>query len=220
MNQVNDFAAGLRGFRPVGVLAIVFVLGLGLAGPLVGALAVFAWARMSGTSLTSIGFTAPNRWVATVIVGVAAGIVLKVVMKALVMPLLGAPPTNMTYQYLTGNAAALTGIILTVLVQAAAEEVLYRGYLFERFGALLGSEPRALAFTVLLSSSLFAAAHYSDQGPLGVAQAAATGAVLGGMFVRKRQLALVVIAHASFNLTAVTLIFYGWEESVARILFR
>jgi membrane protease YdiL (CAAX protease family) len=221
MKHVNDFAARLRGSGPVGVLAIVIVLGLSLAGPIVGALAVFAWARMSKTSFTSLGFTAPNRWAATLLGGIAAGIMLKVTMKAVVMPVLGAPPVNTPYQFLTGNAAALPGIILTVLVQAAvAEEVPYRGYLFERLGALVGRAHVALTFTVISSSVLFAAAHYADQGLPGVAQAAVTGVVFGAMFVRKRQLALVMIAHAAFDPTAVTFIFYGWEEPVARFLFR
>lgn len=221
LSPLHDSAARLRGFGPVGLLAIVLVLGTSLAGPIVGALMVLAWARLSETPLKALGFSSPDSWTATLVGGVATGIVLKVVMKALVMPLLGAPPTNAAYQYLTGNAAALPGIILTVLVQAAlAEEVLYRGYLFERLGALLGREPRAIAITVVVSSVLFAAAHYADQGLPGVAQAAVTGIVFGGIFAWKRQLALVMVVHAAFDLTAVTLIFFGWEESVARLLSR
>ncbi|TMA33009.1 MAG: CPBP family intramembrane metalloprotease, partial [Deltaproteobacteria bacterium] len=56
-------------------------------------------------------------------------------MKAVVMPLFGAPAINPAYHYLAGNTAALPGMILAVIFGAGfGEEIFFRGYLFERLG--------------------------------------------------------------------------------------
>ena len=108
-----------------------------------------------------------------------------------------------------------------ILVSAGlGEEVLFRGYLFERLGKLLGPGSVAVASTVLLSATLFALAHYPDQGLPGVEQAAVTGLVFGGFFAWRKQIWPVIVAHVAFDLTAVTLIYSNWEGTVAHFLFR
>lgn len=77
----------------------------------------------------------------------------------------------------------------------------------------------ALAVTVLLSSGLFAMAHYWDQGLPGVEQAAVTGLAFGGIFAWRKQIWLPMIAHAAFDLTAAALIYWNLEEAVAHMLF-
>jgi membrane protease YdiL (CAAX protease family) len=136
------------------------------------------------------------------------------------MPLLGAPAINEAYHYLTGNTAALPGMILTVLVGAGfAEEVFFRGYLFERIGALLGSGRAALLAKLVISTGLFAVAHYFVQGVPGVEQAAVTGLVIGSIFAWRREIWTCVVIHAAFDLTALVLIYLDLEEKVARLLF-
>lgn len=76
-------------------------------------------------------------------------------MKAVVMPLLGADPINQAYHYLAGNRAALPGAIYAMMVIAGfGEETVFRGYLSERFGKLLGRSAAAKTFTVLITASL------------------------------------------------------------------
>ncbi len=217
----RDLAEQLRGFGPLGLIAVIVILAGSLAGPLVSALLVLAWARISETPLQALGFKAPRRWPVMLVAGVAIGTVLKFVAKALVMPLLGAPSTNVHYHYLAGNAAALPGIVAAILISASfGEEVFFRGYLFERFGKRLGQGLAATVAAVLLSSVLFALAHYQDQRLPGVQQAAVTGLVFGAIFAWRRQIWPVMVAHAAFDLTAVALIYWNWEERVAHLLFR
>jgi membrane protease YdiL (CAAX protease family) len=219
--KTEDAAERLRGFGPVGLLAIVAIMAGSMAGPPVGAVLVLVWAHLSQTPLRALGFAAPRSWTATGTVGVVFGIVFKLSMKALVMPLLGAPPMNMPYHYVAGNPAVLPGMLAAVLVSAGfGEEVVFRGYFFERLGKLLGRGKLALTATILLSSTLFALAHYPDQRLPGVEQAAVTGLVFGGIYARRQQLWVVIIAHAAFDLTAVALIYWGWEGPVAHLLFR
>ena len=217
----QDAAERLREFGPVGLLAIVAIIAASMAGPPVGALLVLAWAQLSQTPMRTLGFAAPRSWTATGAVGVVLGIAFKLGMKALVMPLLGAPPMNPSYHYLAGNLTALPGMLAAVLVSAGlGEEVVYRGYVFERLGKLLGQGKVALTATILVSSTLFALAHYPDQRLPGVEQAAVTGLVFGGIYAWRKQLWVVIIAHAAFDLTAVALIYWGWEGPVAHLLFR
>jgi membrane protease YdiL (CAAX protease family) len=211
----------LRGFGPAGVLAVLGIVASGLAGFFVAAVFVLVWAHYSETPLTELGLKAPRSWVATVVGGAAFGIVFKIAAKAVVMPLLGAPAINASYHYLAGNADALPGIVAAIVFNAGfGEEVFFRGYLFERMGALFGRGKIALAGTVLLSSALFALAHYHGQGLPGVEQAAMTGLVFGGIYAWRRQLWFVMVAHFAFDLAAIAMIYWSWEEAVAGWVFR
>src|SRR5438067_10548984 len=92
----DRFAAALRGFGPAGLAAIGVVLAGGMLSPLVSALLILAWARLSRTPWAEIGFARPKTWLALP-VGAGLGAVFKLAMKSVVMPLLGAPPVNATY---------------------------------------------------------------------------------------------------------------------------
>lgn len=98
------------------------------------------------------------------------------------MPLLGAPPLNQAFQYLAGNTAALPAAIYAMIVIAGfGEETVFRGYLFERFGKLLGSGAWARILIVLLTSVWFGLAHYSTQALPGVEQATIVGLLFGAI---------------------------------------
>src|SRR6185436_15249946 len=105
-------AEGLRGFGPLGILAILVILLTGniFVGKVVlpvGAALVLVWVRLSRTPWREIGYVRPKSWIRSVALGIVFGIAFKLLMKAIVMPLLGAPPINATYHYLAGNRAML-----------------------------------------------------------------------------------------------------------------
>src|SRR5437588_3453417 len=86
-------AAELRRFGPVGIFAILLILFTGniLLGQVVlpvGAVLVLGWVRLSRTPWHEIGYVRPRSWIVTVAIGLALGIALKFLMKAIVMPLL------------------------------------------------------------------------------------------------------------------------------------
>lgn len=219
--QTSETARRLRSFGPLGVLAVLAIVAGSMAGFFVSAVLVLVWARFSDTPLGDLGFKAPRSWIVTLLGGVTFGIAFKLGAKAFVMPLLGAPAINMSYHYLTGNAQALPWIVATVLIGAGfGEEVFFRGYLFERLGTLLGPGKPALAGTILLSATLFALAHYHGQGLPGVEQATMTGLVFGGIYAWRKQIWFLMVAHAAFDLTAIAIIYWNWEEAVARLIFR
>jgi len=216
----HRFAAGLRGFGPAGILAVLVIAAGQIVAPL-SALLVLAWASLSRTPWREIGYVRPKSWVASLATGTVFGILFKVLMKAIVMPLLGANPTNRAYHYLAGNPAALPAAVLTMIFVAGfGEETVFRGYMFERLGKLLGRSRAARIFTVFASAALFASLHYFDQGLAGAQQAIITGLVFGTVFSVTGRIWMLMCAHAAFDLTAVGMIYLNLESAVAHVIFK
>ena len=217
----DESAALLRGFGPVGVLVFMAILASTLLYVPLVAVLILTWARVSGTPWRSLGFSAPRSWGRTIAMGIVIGVVFKLLLKAVVMPLLGAPAINTHYSYLTHNPAAVPGVLFAIIVGAGfGEETLFRGYLFERFGKLFGESRAAMVITIVLTSILFGLAHFPDQRIAGVEQAALTGLLFGTIYARTRQLWIPMIAHAAFDLVAVALIYWELESRVAKLLIR
>jgi membrane protease YdiL (CAAX protease family) len=216
----DRFAEDLRGFGPLGLLAIVAILlGDAVVKSLSGFL-VLAWAWRSRTPWRDIGFSRPRSWARVFLVGIPLGIAFKLLMKAVVMPLLGAEPVNQAYHYLAGNTAALPWAIYMLTIGAGfGEETVFRGFLFERLGRLLPAGPSAKVLILLLTSTLFSLAHYSVQGLAGSEQAFMTGMVFGAIYLATGQLWIPMVAHAAFDLVALALIYWDVEAAVAHSIF-
>jgi membrane protease YdiL (CAAX protease family) len=214
-------AAALRGFGPLGILAILLILsGNFLFSPL-SAVLVLLWVWLSRTPWHAIGFVRPKSWIGSLAIGIAFGCVFKLMMKAIVMPLLGADPINQAYHYLAGNTAALPGMILAFIIVAGfGEETVYRGWMFERLRKLLGTAVWARISTVLLTSVVFGLAHYSVQGRAGAEQAIITGLVFGTIFAVTHRIFMVMVAHAAFDLMALAIIYWDIETDVAHFFFK
>ena len=101
-----------------------------------------------------------------------------------------------------------------------AEETIYRGYLFERLGKLLGPGASARTAIVVITTALFAVAPYPDQGIAGVEQAVITGLIFGTLVATMRQIWTAMIVHAAFDLAAVAIIYWDLESAVAHLFFK
>lgn len=216
----DRFAERLRGFGLAGVLALLVILAGNLLFVPLSGLLVLAWAWRSGTPWHELGFARPVHWTRTIAIGIAFGVALKLVMKAIVMPLLGAPPTNPAYQHLVGNTAALPVMLYLVIVGAGfGEETVFRGYLFERLGKLFRPGTWSKALTVGVTALFFGVVHYPEQGMPGVEQATVVGLVFGTIYAITGRIWMLMVAHAAFDLTAVAIIYWGWERTVAELFF-
>jgi membrane protease YdiL (CAAX protease family) len=217
----DPIAARLRGFGPLGILAILIILAGNFVVAPLSAILALVWVRLSRTPWREIGYVRPKSWIRSVALGVAFGVVFKLVMKAIVMPLLGADPINQAYHFLAGNTAALPGMVFTLIVVAGfGEETLFRGWMFERFGKLFGPSVWARTFIVLLTSIWFGLLHYKEQGLAGVEQAIITGLVFGTIFAIRRRIFMLMVAHAAFDLMALALIYWEIESEVAHFIFK
>jgi membrane protease YdiL (CAAX protease family) len=203
---------------------VILLTGNIIVGPMivlpVGAVLVLLWRWWSKTPWRDIGYARPRSWIVTVGIGVVFGFAFKMAMKAIVMPLLGADPINRTYHFLAGNRAMLPAAIWAMLVAGFAEETVFRGYMFERLGKLFGSSRGAKIAIVLITSTWFGLAHYLNQGLPGVEQALVVGVVLGTIVSITGHIWMVMIAHASFDLTALALIYWNLESAVAHVIFK
>ena len=217
----DDFAARLRGFGPLGILSVLVILAGNFVLAPLSAVLVLVWARYSRTPWREIGYVRPRCWTCGLAIGVGFGIALKLAMKAIVMPLLGADPINQAYHYLVGNRAAIPGMLFVLIVGAGfGEETLFRGYMFERLGKVFGPGVGSKAAVVLITSVVFGLAHYSVQGLPGAQQGTIFGLVFGTIFAATGRLWMLMCAHASFDLTAYAIIFWDLETRVAHLVFK
>jgi len=217
----DRFAALLRGFGPLGILAILIIIAGNFVIAPLSAILVLIWTKISNTQWREIGYVRPRSWIKTIVIGIIFGVAFKLAMKAIVMPLFGAPPINRAYQFVAGNSAVVPVMVYTMIIVAGfGEETFYRGWMFERLGKLFGQSVAAKILIVLITAILFASVHYAEQGLPGVEQAFCTGLVFGSIFAITGQIFLLMIAHAAFDLTALWIIYYGLETQIAHLIFK
>ena len=217
----DPVAASLRGFGPLGLLAILLIVLTSAVFKPLSAILVLVWAWRSHTPWREIGYVRPRSWLGSLAVGIVFGCAFKLLMKVIVMPLLGAPDINTAYHYLVGNPAAVPGVVFTMIISAGfGEETVFRGFLFERLGKLFGTGAGAKVSIVLLTSTLFALGHYANLGLPGVEQAMITGLVFGTIFAITGRIWMVMCAHAAFDLAAVAIIYWNLETAVAHLIFK
>jgi membrane protease YdiL (CAAX protease family) len=216
------FSERLRGWGPVGVVAFLIVLAGTLVFMPIAAALVFVWKWLSKTPWRDIGFARPKSLLGAAVVGVLLGVALKFAMKAVVLPLLGAPAVahNSIHDSVTTQAGAISLAAYAIYGAGFAEEVVFRGYWFERLGKLFGKGAAATFFILVIVTALFGAAHW-QQGLFGVVNALGTGFVLGIVYLATgRRLWVPMFAHAAFDLSAVAMIYWGLETQVSRLVFR
>lgn len=210
----------LRGFGPLGIVSILIIFGSIVFSPLTTVL-VLLWAKMSRTPWREVGYYKPKNLAVDIVAGIIFGVVLKLAMKTVVMPLLGADPVNQAYQFLTGNAAALPGMIFTVVAGAGfGEESLFRGFAFERLGKLIGRGTGAKIATVLITTLIFGILHFPGQSLPGVANALVVGLVFGAVYALRNNLWLLITTHIFFDLTAVFMVYYNLETFWGKLIYK
>jgi membrane protease YdiL (CAAX protease family) len=219
--ETNRVKAALRGGGWVGFLVLIFILAVTYCfGPPVGGPVVLLWAWWTGLPWRDLGFRRPKSWALLITGGIIAGVVEKLFSKTVMMPLLHAPDINAHYQFLVHNTHALWQMLFTSVVFAGFfEEVIARGFLFERLGKFIGTSRGALVATILFTSALFGAAHYPEQSWMGVEQAGIFAIVEGIIFVATRQLWFLVVMHAAFDIVACLIIYFGLETQLAHLFF-
>ena len=200
----------LRGYGPVGWLAFVGIYIASVLIPPVGTLLVLLWTRLSRTPWAKVGLARPKSWLGTIIAGVLLALVLRALTTYVVGPLLDAPSENPAFKHLRGNTAALPMAILMLgFVNAFGEELVMRGFFYERLIGLFGDSFKALTFIVLLTSLIFGIGHYPLQGAYGAAHAFLLGLAFGVLYLRSGTIWLPAATHGAYNLIGLTLLYFG-----------
>ena len=213
-------AQNLAGFGPAGTLVFLAICGASAVFTPAGAALVLVWAWLSLTPSRNIGLVRPGSWMNGLLLGVLLGLSEKFILKAIILPLLGAPPAIAAFGDLAANPRRTLFLVTYVIIGAGfCEELIFRGYLFERLGRLLGDSLLARCLIVALSTMFFAGLHY-QQGRYGVANAAICGDIAGIVYIASRfRLLTVVVAHAAFDLSAIALNYFKLEATLSHLFF-
>jgi membrane protease YdiL (CAAX protease family) len=204
------FAGGLViaiGLPQLGIATAVFPgdgvgarFGRELAWLAIGIL-LLLWIRFAEKApLSSIGLRRPTAgtllWG---IAGAAAMIASFMLCYAVIFPLFGLEIDQARTGSIIHNPYWLQLVIFACA--GLVEEIIYRGYLIERIAALTGSV--WLAF--LLSAVAFTLVHLASWAPSQLIVVAFGAAILGLLYVWKRDLILVMIAHFLADLVGFAL---------------
>ncbi len=219
--ESHPIARALRGIGPIGIafmLAVIVVAGM--YGPRIAGPLVLLWVLIARVPWRDLGFVRPKSWALTIASGILGGIASKLFMKSIVMPLLGAPDRNPNFDYLVGNTAALPSMMLYLILSAGfAEELVARGFMFERLGRLLGRSRNALIATVLITSTLFGLAHLPEQQWAGATNAFIVSVIVGTVFAVYRNLWTLIIWHAVFDICALLMLYFNIDKTIANAFF-
>ena len=152
--------------------------------------------RLRGQSLAAVGLRIDASWLQQALCGVAIGSALMLAASAMILAAGGvrfAPDP-------AGGVVALAHGAWIFLWVALLEEILFRGFLFQRMVDGAGAW-----VALLLMAALFAAAHWGNPGMQGTTQVLATidtalGAILLGLaYLRTGSLALPIGIHFGWN---------------------
>jgi membrane protease YdiL (CAAX protease family) len=169
--------------------------------------------RVRGSSWRDVGLTAPRSWLRVLALGLVVGAGMEAVELLITQPmlarLLGQPPDFSTYERLHGNAKLfVVGILFAWTFAAFGEEMVWRGYVFNRL-ALGGLSARAQWTSLIATSALFGIAH-SNQGVTGILDESLMGAILVLVYLAcGRNLAVPIVAHGTADTIDAVLLFLG-----------
>jgi membrane protease YdiL (CAAX protease family) len=170
--------------------------------------------RLRGTGWRSVGLTRPASWRSTVLLALAAAVLLQVLSEYCIEPVIerltGEATDLSSFRPLVGNLPATLGMLALVWTLAAfGEELAYRGYVLERAATLGGGTRTAWILGVIGIAALFGLGHVY-QGVSGIFGSAFAGLYFGALYLANgRNLWLPVLAHGFSDTIALGLIYTG-----------
>jgi membrane protease YdiL (CAAX protease family) len=175
---------------------------------------IWVMLRLRGERWSAIGFTRPDRFGWSIMVGVLAGVLMELFAVYVTTPWIstffGLEPDYSELKDIRGNLAMLFLFLgLSWTLAAFGEEICFRGFLMKRLAQVFGESRVAWVASLLLSSALFGWGH-TEQGVSGWIQEGLSGLLLGILFLStKRNLVVPIVAHGVSNTLAFVPIYLG-----------
>lgn len=169
-------------------------------------LATWACTRMRREALSSVGLRLDRRWARDFAWGCALGLGALLLAAGLIAAIGGV-------RFELEPARSLDNLLFGLYLFASAavlEELLFRGFLFQRLVAGIGVWPAQLAL-----AGLFALAHWGNPGMVGATKVwasidiALAAVLLGVAYLRTRSLALPIGLHLGWNWSQGHLLGFG-----------
>ena len=162
----------------------------------------------------NVGLTRNRSWPLILALGVGAGLLMEAFQLFVTQPLLvrftGKQPDLSDFQALHGNLKwTLIVLALAWTLAAFGEEMVWRGYLMNRFADILKHTRLAWFVSLIVVNIAFGYAH-SYQGITGIIDEGLSGVLLGLLYLcTGRNLSVPIIAHGVTDSVDVLLIFAG-----------
>lgn len=213
--------SGLLSWNVKGTIATLLILALSISISPVACLLILWWRRATGLPFAEIGFRKPGNWVYTFGGGIILGICLKILVKSTVMRLFEMDPTNSAFHFIYQDTSKwILYSLLAIPFAGFGEEMVWRGFLFQRLRGPMGDDTLARVAIVFSTSLVFGGLHYLNQGFAGAVNGIIAGALFGSLyFISKKNLWLVIACHSAWDIFSFTMIYYGWERSIATLFF-
>lgn len=194
------------------ILACVTIISLPFVKMIVSAIVVIIYATLNKEQFSSIGFSQPASWLASLV----QSIFLAVVIVALVMYIIGPAVEYLTnetidltvYSPLVGNPQLfMRYLVIGWVIGGICEELVFRGFLLERIAHYIPGK-WGVVMAILLTSTLFGYLH-SYQGLSGQLTTGIIGAMLGTIYlVSGRHLLLAILTHGMVNTISFSMAYF------------
>ena len=123
----------------------------------------------------------------------------------------GMGSTSNRFKNVPGNFPAyFYWLIISWVIGGFTEELLFRGFLINRFEKVLVKIPFAIAFAVIFQAIIFGQQHMYYQGWVGFVATGVIGLTSGLIYIFcKRRLLPLIISHGLANTLGMTLMYMG-----------
>ena len=217
--QVSPSSYWISGLGLVILPLVVMYTPGNLGSPLaVGLVFLLSYLEKSGNVFASVGFRKKDRtwkqlgiWAPLCAIGLTLLYVF--VLAPLAQGITGEALDLSAFDALRDDPLALIVTLPVVWAIAAfGEEIVFRGYMMQRFTRLFGNSKLSLVLNILLISAVFGYAH-NYQGLSGILLAGTTGAILATIFHFKRyNLWFNIIIHGVVDTFALVIFYLGAHD--------
>ncbi len=178
------------------------------AGPITAALLTILCTvllKINNSNWKELGFRKPNKLVSIVwqvpLILVSIIILMGIYHYLFIETLGFSIPEQERFAGMEGNIKMLIKwLIISWIVGAFMEELIFRGFLLNYFESLLAPLKLSTTFAVIIQALLFASVHFYNRGFIGALSIFIFSSILGFYYIKfKRNLWALILAHGIMN---------------------
>ncbi|MFN8260409.1 MAG: CPBP family intramembrane glutamic endopeptidase [Chitinophagales bacterium] len=208
------------------ILSILFIIGIPQYGVILAFVIVFVYLRRSKNRselLTSIGLKRPKNLISIVIICLILGILIELATEIISNPIIEKithSKIDLSKVDLSTFSKYLIWVLIGFVLGGFLEEVLFRGFLLTRISSFFKENKVNDILALMATSILFGLCHYY-QGWSGVISTGLIGLLLGIIFlVFNKNLWYSILTHGFINLTAITILYFGYYQKLETLIFK
>lgn len=208
------------------ILSILFIIGIPQYGVILAFVIVFVYLRRSKNRselLTSIGLKRPKNLISIVIICLILGILIELATEIISNPIIEKithSKIDLSKVDLSTFSKYLIWVLIGFVLGGFLEEVLFRGFLLTRISSFFKENKVNDILALMATSILFGLCHYY-QGWSGVISTGLIGLLLGIIFlVFNKNLWYSILTHGFINLTAITILYFGYYQKLEKLIFK